>query len=112
MAKYAVASLVAVGSLAGASLAQAEPVSLTPDQADDVVAGLTLFLGGFASGGRGGFGGGGGSSATASGSGSTCSGTCTFGSASAAEASGFGGGSGGDGGFGFGGLFVTDIFDD
>jgi len=106
MAKYTIASLVALGSLAGVSVAQAEPVSLTPDQADDVVAGLTLFLGGIGTGGAGGTGFGGGASASGSISENTCRGSCTFGSTNLSESFGGGAGSGGSGGFGFGGLFI------
>jgi len=112
MAKYAVASLVALGSLAGVSVAQAEPVSLTPDQADDVVAGLTLFLGGIGTGGAGGTGFGGGASSAGSISSNSCEGTCTFNSANLSESFGGGSGSGGSGGSGFGGLFLdVDLLD-
>jgi len=92
--------------LAGVSVAQAEPVSLTPDQADDVVAGLTLFLGGIGTGGAGGTGFGGGASSAGSISSNTCSGTCSFNSANLSESFGGGAGSGGAGGSGFGGLFL------
>jgi len=106
MTKCTLAAVIAAGSLAGASVAQAEPVSLTPDQADDVVAGLTLFLGGIGLGGAGGTGFGGGASASGSSTNSTCSGTCTFNSANLSESFGGGAGSGGSGGSGFGGLFL------
>jgi len=81
-------------------------MSLTADQADDVVAGLRLFLGGGGTGGAGGTGFGGGASASGSITESSCRGTCSFSSSNVSESFGGGAGSGGAGGSGAGGLFV------